>query len=70
MFKTIFLRALRGFLAGGLANLTAILASNQFNVHSLQDLRTLVFVVLSGFLAGGLLGLDKLYRYEPSPEES
>jgi hypothetical protein len=67
MFKTIALRALRGFVAGGLANLAAIFAANQFNVASLQDLRNLGFAALTGFLVGGLLSLDKLLRYEVPP---
>jgi len=64
MFKTVALRALRGFVAGGLAQIAAILAANQFSVKSLSDLQTLLWVVLSSFLVGGLLGLDKLIRYQ------
>lgn len=70
MTKTIVLRFIRGFLAGGVANLAAILAASQFNVRSLADLQALAYAVGIAFVTGGLMALDKMLRYEPSSEES
>jgi len=71
MTKTVLLRFVRGFLAGGLANLAAILAASKFSVSSLTDLQTLAYAVGIAFVTGGLLALDKMLRYEvPSTEES
>lgn len=65
MFKTIAARYLRGFVAGGLANLVAILAANQFNIHSLAELKAFGLSIGMGFIVGGILALDKLIRYVP-----
>jgi hypothetical protein len=69
MTKTILLRFLRGLVAGGVANLAAILAASQFNVRSLADLQALAYVLGIAFVTGGIMALDKMLRYEvPSPE--
>lgn len=70
MTKTIVLRFLRGFVAGGIANLAAILAASQFDLHSLADLQALAYLLGIAFLTGGIMALDKMLRYEPSSEES
>lgn len=70
MTKTIVLRFLRGFLAGGVANASAILAASQFNVRSLADAQALAYVLGIAFVTGALMALDKMLRYEPSPTDS
>ncbi len=69
MNKTILKRFLRGFIAGGVAQITVMLQTG-VTVHDLADLKNLGTVVLTAFFVGGFLGLDKLLRYEDeSPEE-
>jgi len=69
MTKIILLRFLRGFIAGGVANLAAILAASQFNVSSLADLQALSYAIGIAFVTGGLMALDKMLRYEPVTED-
>jgi hypothetical protein len=70
MTKTLVLRFLRGVAAGGVANLLAILTANKFEVSSLADLQTLVYILGIGFVTGAIMALDKMLRYEiPSSEE-
>lgn len=64
MTKTILLRFVRGFVASGVGQIAAYLAANQFNVSSLADLQSFLFILLTSFIIGGLLGLDKILRYE------
>jgi len=46
--------------------MATVLATNQFNVKSLADLQTLLYVLITAAIIGGILGLDKLIRYQPT----
>lgn len=64
MTKAIVLRFLRGFVAGGVANLAAILTASHFTVSSLADLQALSYVLAIAFITGAIMALDKMLRYE------
>lgn len=62
--QVAFKRFLKGFAAGGLAQL-ALIASGGLTIHSLVDLQSVGFILLSGFIVGGILGLEKAVNYQP-----
>ena len=63
--KTIAMRFLRAFIAGGVASLVTFFAASQFNPEVLKDPYALVLSLTTAFLSGGLQALDKLLRYVP-----
>ena len=71
-FKVLLNRFLRGFIAGAVASLAALLP---VSFNSLNDIKAWLFIAMmtafSGGLTGGLLALDKALRWkkEIPPEE-
>ena len=60
-FFIIAKRFIRGFLAAGIASVTASLAAG-VTVTSLEDLKKLGLSLAVAFISGGLLSADKLIR--------
>jgi hypothetical protein len=63
MFKIVLKRFLKGFLAGGLAQV-ALVAGGGLTINNLADIKNVSIVLLAAFITGGLLGLQKLYTYQ------
>ena len=70
MTKAVFLRFLRGAVAGGVANLAAIFVSSKFEVASLTDLQNLGYSLGIAFIGGAILAIDKMLRYEDLSSET
>jgi hypothetical protein len=72
MTKAILLRFVRGFLAAGIASITAQLAIG-VTVSSVEDLKKLGISLAVAFISGGLMAIDKLIRFKdelPVTEET
>lgn len=65
MIKAVFKRFLKGFLAGGVAQVALILGPG-INIHNMDDLKALVTTLIFGFIVGGLLAIDKGLSWYPS----
>lgn len=66
--KTIAVRFLRAFAAGGIASVLAMLALG-VQIKSWEDLGQFAVAVVIAFMTGGLMAIDKLIRYEPKSGE-
>lgn len=66
-FFIIAKRFLRGFLAAGIASVSATLAAG-VTVTSLEDLKKLGLSLAVAFISGGLLSIDKLVRLSDEPQ--
>lgn len=61
LVKTVGLRFIRAFVAGGVANMIAIIASNG-SISSLKDGQMWFLSLGVAFITGGLMAIDKLLR--------
>ena len=68
MIKTIALRFIRAFVAGSIASMLAIISTEQFNPDVLKDPNTFIYSLLLGALSGGLQAMDKLVRWQDTPQ--
>lgn len=57
-YKSVAMRFAKGFLAGGLGSVAALLEAG-VTVTSLADLTNLGFALLAAFVSGGVLALQK-----------
>lgn len=66
-FLVIAKRFLRGFIAGGIGSVGALLYAG-VNISSPDDLRKLAIALAAAFISGGLLAIDKMLRWKDEPE--
>ncbi len=66
--KTVALRFVRGFVAGGIASMVLVLQAGVM-INSVEDLKQLGAALSVAFITGGLLALDKLIRGENTSGE-
>jgi hypothetical protein len=66
-FGVLFKRFLRGFFAGGLASVAALLATT-VTISNLADLKKLGSSLAIAFVTGGLLATEKALRWK-EPEQ-
>lgn len=59
LVKSIALRFLRAFVAGGLSTAVAVGATN---IQNLADMRAWGLSLVVAFITGGLMAIDKLMR--------
>lgn len=62
--QAVAVRFLKGFVSGGLASVTVLLATG-FSIKSLSDIKHFGVLVLGAFVSGGLLGLQKAWSWQP-----
>lgn len=67
---TVIKRFLRAFVAGSIASLIAILGTAQMNPDVLKDPHTFIYSLLLGAVTGGLQAIDKLIRWQDTPQDS
>lgn len=63
MYKAIFKRFLKGFLASGVASMVLIFKAGVV-INTLEDLKQLVVVLFVAFFTGGLMALEKTLRWK------
>lgn len=63
MYKSVFKRFLKGFLASGVASMVLILNSGVV-IHSFEDLKQLVVVLFVAFFTGGLMAIEKTLTWK------
>lgn len=61
MLKSVALRFLRAFVAGGLANAVSLTVASH-SVSSLKEMEVWIYSLAVGFVTGGLMAIDKLLR--------
>lgn len=67
MFKMIFARFLRGFIAGAVSAAAILSPVTMQDFNSLTHwLILLLIVVIQGGITGGILALDKYFRSTPT----
>ncbi len=66
MFKSVALRFLKGFLAGGIAGAVLVIKAGVV-VASVDDLKKFGFALLAGFITGGLLATEKALGWTTVP---
>jgi len=66
MTHSIFKRFLKGFVAGGLAEVVVKLTAG-VSISSLADLKNLGATLLLAFFVGGLLAIQKWLSWTPEP---
>lgn len=67
MYKTIFKRFLKGFIAGGLASVSVSLNAG-FTITSLEDIKQFSFALVVAFLTGGILSIEKALNWRERAE--
>lgn len=63
MYKSVFKRFLKGFVASGIASVVLILSSG-VTINSLEDLKQLIVVLFVAFFTGGLMAIEKTLRWK------
>lgn len=64
-FEVGFRRFLKGFVAGGIAQVVLIIGPG-LQFRNLEDIRAILTSLTFGFLVGGLLGVQKMLTYKES----
>jgi hypothetical protein len=64
--QSVALRFLKGFIAGGLANIVPILVGT-INIHDLTSAKALLSILTTSFLTGGLLAIEKMITWQDVP---
>lgn len=60
MFKSVAMRFVKGFIAGGLASVGVFLSVSV----DVSDLKKLGLSLLAAFISGGLLAVEKAYNWQ------
>jgi hypothetical protein len=68
MTKAVLKRFLKGFLAGGIAQV-ALIIQGGVTIHNLADAKAIGAVALSAFVTGGLLALEKMLNWTDAPQQ-
>jgi hypothetical protein len=63
MYKSIFKRFLKGFIASGVATSLLVLSSGVV-INSLEDLKQFIVSLFVAFLTGGLMAVEKGLRWK------
>jgi hypothetical protein len=61
-FQAVAARFAKGFIAGGLSSVAALLVTG-VSLSTMGDWANFGFALLTAFLTGGLLGVQKLYSW-------
>lgn len=64
-YQTVLIRFTKGFIAGGLASVVAVLAGG-VNIQSVEDLQKVLISLIVPFITGGLLAIEKYLNYAPT----
>ena len=63
MYKAIFKRFLKGFLASGIASAVLVLSAG-VTINSLEDLKQFIVALFIAFFTGGLMAIEKTLRWK------
>jgi hypothetical protein len=66
--KAVLKRFLKGFIAGGLAQIALIISAG-VTFHNLAEAKALVTVLIAGFISGGLLAVEKMLFWTDAPQQ-
>ncbi len=61
MFTVFARRFLKGFLAGGIAQVVLIIGPG-LSFHNLEEIRNIAATLVFAFIVGGLLGVEKMLQ--------
>lgn len=63
MMKSAVIRFLKGFVAGGIAQVILIINAG-LTISSIVDVKAVLTAVVVGFLTGGLLAMQKMLAWK------
>lgn len=63
MIKSAINRFVKGFLAGGIAQVVLIINAG-ITINSIVDIKVIVTAIFIGFLTGGLLAVQKMISWK------
>lgn len=61
--KSVLIRFLKGFIAGGIST-TGVLLQAGITVTNVHDIKTVGFTLATSFLTGGLLAIEKMLNWQ------
>ena len=64
-YQVVVLRFAKGFIAGGLGTVAAVLAGG-VSIHSVEELQKVLISLIVPFLTGGILAAEKYLNYVPN----
>lgn len=64
MLKSVILRFIRGFVAGGIASVMVAISSG-ISFHNVGELKSVLLLLAMAFITGGFLATDKAVRMTP-----